>query len=209
MTGTTRGTAARFQSTLPARGATKIFTFPIVQILFQSTLPARGATIHPMQLDVHPTFQSTLPARGATKRRQSCESPHHISIHAPRTGSDKADTRHVGSANNFNPRSPHGERPLEKIGTKPAASFQSTLPARGATLKFGFPALRRIFQSTLPARGATADVSRALMAMRYFNPRSPHGERRQKLQQPLGCRYFNPRSPHGERRELIEALSVV
>ena len=79
----------RFQSTLPARGATSEFIyptftvdfnprsprgerhclvlFPIKSIQFQSTLPARGATGgFFICRKISPRFQSTLPARGAT-----------------------------------------------------------------------------------------------------------------------------------------------
>ena len=78
-------------------------------------------------------FQSTLPARGATDRNTLIGIPYNISIHAPRTGSDKQRNpttnscisfqstlpargatrrglRAHDSKNNFNPRSPHGER---------------------------------------------------------------------------------------------------
>ena len=124
-----------------------------------------------------------------------------ISIHAPRTGSDVALLAAPAHAGNFNPRSPHGERlgmailppkfthfnPRSPHGERPSLSgkvvvhalFQSTLPARGATIlpvvaKMDFlisihaprtgsdsssattlRATRRRFQSTLPARGAT------------------------------------------------------
>ena len=33
-----------------------------------------------------------------------------ISIHAPRTGSDRESEKGFGKSTNFNPRSPHGER---------------------------------------------------------------------------------------------------
>ena len=57
---------------------------------------------------------------------------------------------------NFNPRSPHGER-----------QKRNDLVARGL-----------IFQSTLPARGATVVEPIAPYVPSDFNPRSPHGERR-------------------------------
>ena len=101
-----------------------------------------------------------------------------ISIHAPRTGSDPAvEAVEV---------SHHG--------------FQSTLPARGATIaqqqenqkqiisihapRTGSDALNaygitetKAFQSTLPARGATYRAKTTAARMKHFNPRSPHGER--------------------------------
>ena len=60
-----------------------------------------------------------------------------ISIHAPRTGSDlRATSREPGTASHFNPRSPHGERRWkQKFRASMRFSFQSTLPARGATVQ--------------------------------------------------------------------------
>ena len=59
-------TEAKFQSTLPVRGATAPFLLVFALISFQSTLPVRGAT--------------------ASKRQRSAQA--RISIHAPREGSD-------------------------------------------------------------------------------------------------------------------------
>ena len=56
-----------------------------------------------------------------------------ISIHAPRTGSDGGVPERHRAPLNFNPRSPHGERPPPDEGWKRNQPFQSTLPARGAT----------------------------------------------------------------------------
>ena len=57
--------------------------------------------------------------------------------------------------------------------------FQSTLPARGATVSpEPIPASAPLFQSTLPARGATVNGFNTEARSLYFNPRSPHGERR-------------------------------
>ena len=57
----------------------------------------------------------------------------HISIHAPRTGSDRISMWTLILQNNFNPRSPHGERPGIRADGVGGKTFQSTLPARGAT----------------------------------------------------------------------------
>ena len=60
-----------------------------VIIRFQSTLPARGATLNGRAHRVkRVTFQSTLPARGATSAPKADAQSVQISIHAPRTGSD-------------------------------------------------------------------------------------------------------------------------
>ena len=77
---------------------------------FQSTLPARGATRYPSFIWLVHQFQSTLPARGATRYNFADFGKRRISIHAPRTGSDAPTSVISGEHRNFNPRSPHGER---------------------------------------------------------------------------------------------------
>ena len=79
-------------------------------------------------------------------------------------------------------------------------TFQSTLPARGATALLPHRKCCKAFQSTLPARGATINGFDAETTGFYFNPRSPHGERRNQPFFLVNVAYFNPRSPHGERR---------
>ena len=126
-----------FQSTLPARGATRYGRSSVgCGSVFQSTLPARGATGSAPQADrLHYRFQSTLPARGATRfpappdrrcgisihapregsdprRSQLTQMHSRISIHAPREGSDARFRPPRGGLGNFNPRSPRGERPV-------------------------------------------------------------------------------------------------
>ena len=56
-----------------------------------------------------------------------------ISIHAPRTGSDFPAPHQSILPLYFNPRSPHGERPCWISAASSSLIFQSTLPARGAT----------------------------------------------------------------------------
>ena len=197
------GCSRQFQSTLPARGATKSWRLQITWTSFQSTLPARGATDdNPVcaiatEISIHAPrtgsdhvrkvllwkqseFQSTLPARGATAMVVGLLAVGQISIHAPRTGSDG---RALPSAARYSTISIHAPRtgsdvilPTEYVD---ADGFQSTLPARGATIdKLLPPPILKRFQSTLPARGAT--FFRAIFSIpnAYFNPRSPHGERR-------------------------------
>ena len=78
---------------------------------FQSTLPVWGATSKSITL---PTgdglFQSTLPVWGATGRVFFVNNALAISIHAPRVGSDPRPVSPRSPSENFNPRSPCGER---------------------------------------------------------------------------------------------------
>ena len=107
-----------------------------------------------------------------------------ISIHTPREGSDHVPIFAAPNVRYFNPHSPRGERPRkrpsvlaarhfnphsprgERLHTENGAyfdkSFQSTLPARGATAVGAVLAKQQPeFQSTLPARGATRCLSDA------------------------------------------------
>ena len=79
--------------------------------LFQSMLPVRGATV---EVSFSPacfaSFQSMLPVRGATLARYARPWRVHISIHAPRAGSDSSPSTFSRRYDNFNPCSPCGER---------------------------------------------------------------------------------------------------
>ena len=239
----------KFQSTLPARGATRPQITVRASPIFQSTLPARGATTtettsRAYMRDFNPRSPHGERPGGQARRRNQ----HPISIHAPRTGSDDRPRRNrrglrisihaprTGSdrifgdlqafAMDFNPRSPHGERRSLVMAVISRCLFQSTLPARGATVRrvMSVPAStnfnprsphgeRRhtdaakaqeaIFQSTLPARGATspdADGFHA-RAISIHAPRTGSDERYFTIQ--YASLDFNPRSPHGERRALF------
>ena len=141
--------------------------------------PRTGSDMYALDsMSSNSIFQSTLPARGATSDMDRVPYGRIISIHAPRTGSDAHNRRKNHQRTDFNPRSPHGERPGSQEDGQRHDAFQSTLPARGATrpadggcrrggdfnprsphgerLDASHSSMRRFrFQSTLPARGAT------------------------------------------------------
>ena len=78
-------------------------------------------------------FQSTLPVWGATQTGTFSPCHAQISIHAPRVGSDVEQRAQGCLCNDFNPRSPCGERPIRGYGHTVPRIFQSTLPVWGAT----------------------------------------------------------------------------
>ena len=80
---------------------------------------------------------------------------------------------HLG-LNNFNPRSPCGERPLRILADM-------------------VPAV--IFQSTLPVWGATTSTLRRYSVYCYFNPRSPCGERPTWSARPITSKLFQSTLP--------------
>ena len=150
----------RFQSTLPAGGATTCpCPCPICvsdfnprsprgerhlkpryrrkSRIFQSTLPAGGATPLRLHLQAIGRFQSTLPAGGATSKIRITTYRHQ----------------------NFNPRSPRGERPT-----------LVPIPLQATRISIHAP------------RGGSDPKNLVRMTRkRYFNPRSPRGERRSPM----------------------------
>ncbi len=167
-----------FQSTRPARGATMDAVrgavshnvsihapragrdppYGIPEAAWRSFNPRapRGARLCPVSnFQTCALFQSTRPARGATQPQTQAFPPIQVSIHAPRAGRDQGAQGYCAAGACFNPRAPRGAR-QNRHGIRPGvAKFQSTRPARGATVGIDFPHASQRFQSTRPARGAT------------------------------------------------------
>ncbi len=173
-----------FQSTLPVRGATGLLLARLpggcyfnprspcgerqrylpdsgTAVAFQSTLPVRGATAADIAGGEGVVFQSTLPVRGATSGIMWAAFPSSISIHAPRAGSDAPGQRHPNSFQNFNPRSPCGERHPRWVVKGGWAKISIHAPRAGSDDQAQGTSLdSQVFQSTLPVRGATFRPSR-------------------------------------------------
>ena len=170
----------KFQSTLPARGATHYhWQAALSQYHFNPRSPhgerpaCGGVDIGLREISIHAprtgsdaieaaddlvewAFQSTLPARGATQRGWFTEENFtYISIHAPRTGSDSIRSISDFISLHFNPRSPHGER------------------------RFGKELLINwlVISIHAPRTGSDSETLAAEYNPIDFNPRSPHGER--------------------------------
>ena len=129
----------------------------------------------------------------------------------------------------FNPRSPHGERRAGVFSNAFRVRFQSTLPARGATICAGPGVRNKEFQSTLPARGATPSATRAFGTSRFQSTLPARGATFKGALAGIGSGIsihaprtgsdgrlggsphrgvdFNPRSPHGERQVKARAVN--
>ena len=177
-TSTTSIRDGTFQSTLPARGATRSDVRRSRSAKqFQSTLPARGATLAPVLCGGREYFNPRSPHGERLELRGLRIVDLAISIHAPRTGSDFSCAAFA-------------------VASSP---FQSTLPARGATIHTTSLLRGHIFQSTLPARGATQrrKASYPHISISIHAPRTGSDIRLDIVL--LFPMHFNPRSPHGER----------
>ena len=122
-----------------------------------------------------------------------------ISIHAPRTGSDGCASLRslIWRISIHAPRTGSDGKPLPADHVP--LIFQSTLPARGATLNPLEDNGRVIISIHAPRTGSDRDAVAHGWSHGHFNPRSPHGERQGLRARNGGKQYFNPRSPHGER----------
>ena len=100
----------------------------------------------------------------------------------------------------FNPRSPRGERQYHFILPIRVITFQSTLPARGATNYLKNLCILLIISIHAPREGSDIPIVLAGAAEQDFNPRSPRGERHPAtVRESRRYSHFNPRSPRGER----------
>ena len=147
----------RFQSTLPAWGATSSAVRTQFGVEYFNPRSPRGerrrspiAVLTALDISIHaPRVGSDIAAMALLQGQ--C-----ISIHAPRVGSDAIASAIALAANYFNPRSPRGERQLRNVGGIDARNFNPRSP-----------------------RGERHDVAHVdVRAERHFNPRSPRGERR-------------------------------
>ena len=214
----------QFQSTLPARGATRYAIEDILRLQISIHAPRTGSDINFSRGVAPATFISIHAPRTGSDDGDWYDAwdSGAISIHAPRTGSD--DNFHT-CANRvlISIHAPRTGSDLQGLRTAFARrTFQSTLPARGATVPDGWMAYSTGFQSTLPARGATifhgifwqnlqisihaprtgSDAIYTSFKMYIFGisihaPRT--GSDKMTLLVFWKQLYFNPRSPHGER----------
>ena len=102
-------------------------------------------------------FQSTRPARGATRASPPIRAAREISIHAPREGRDIWE-------NCYNPLFPDISIHAPREGRDFLFCRRTSSPGR-------------TFQSTRPARGATLNGLAGRGRGRNFNPRAPRGAR--------------------------------
>ena len=125
--------------------------------LFQSTLPAKGATRRSPSRASHARYFNP---RSQQRERRVCalcpSASRAISIHAPSKGSDFMRLSIWMSPPYFNPRSQQRERLARSGQPHSVASISIHAPSKGSdAVKRGLMDAEQAFQSTLPAKGAT------------------------------------------------------
>ena len=129
-----RMSSRRFQSTLPVWGATRQSVYDRWRVGISIHAPRVGSDQGDSQrhrgrvISIHAPRVGSDPAKRWLARRLRL-----ISIHAPRVGSDQLLGPAHQQGQDFNPRSPCGERRSRPISARARYAFQSTLPVWGAT----------------------------------------------------------------------------
>ena len=217
-------TQAGFQSTHPARGATRYHHLNLAGVRrFQSTHPARGATLllgllpligfnfnprTPRGVRLLPLcslialriFQSTHPARGATLHIMHGLNSPEISIHAPREGCDHDAAMWACKRPGISIHAPReGCDYLPYVLRSYQPYFNPRTPRGVRHLSTYDEQTAQQFQSTHPARGATPPYRRA----HFKHCISIHAPREGCDTAPgiggQSSRNFNPRTPRGVR----------
>ena len=199
-----------FQSTLPARGATRCYSphqcsrwnfnprsprgerhlgdhVSHLVIVISIHAPREGSDLQRNAREtIRALFQSTLPARGATSTRGHLKISRLISIHAPREGSDSSIT------------------PSTTVETV----FQSTLPARGATVAVLNAVNGIVISIHAPREGSDFPIHDPRISI-LISIHAPREGSDPALSMPStrSC-YFNPRSPRGERQQMCTNIHL-
>ena len=100
---------------------------------FQSTLPAGGATYVLLgTMEVDQDFNPRSPRGERHYEKSILIWKEIISIHAPRGGSDSAGTETISGGKYFNPRSPRGERHITRARADKAFRISIHAPRGGS-----------------------------------------------------------------------------
>ena len=135
-----------------------------------------------------------------------------ISIHAPRGGSDLRSSWILCFLDNFNPRSPWGERLVAGVMPATVSIFQSTLPVGGATINSILSTVKVGISIHAPRGGSDTSGTDHAFYRWDFNPRSPWGERLWHLWDQCPTPSFQSTLPVGGAtfsiREIIKAKVI-
>ena len=176
----------RFQSTPPARGATKSMLPSWERQYHFNPRPPRGGR-HDLNLD---WLLKTVK----------------ISIHAPREGGDRCNHGGGWRDRDFNPRPPRGGRLIGSIVSRYRTNNFNPRPPRGGRLHRVSEMKAKIHFNPRPPRGGRLPIVVYPYGAADFNPRPPRGGRRHSFSNIRVCGNFNPRPPRGGRQQRCTVL---
>ena len=214
--------SARFQSTLPARGATKYCRSRTAYWHISIHAPRTGSDGKPLSDGNRHGISIHAPRTGSDGFIVGTIAYIDISIHAPRTGSDVLRHARKGGTVDFNPRSPHGERRERRPRGGTIIVISIHAPRTGSDVRVGNSYCQIPISIHAPRTGSDfyAVLFPLLIPISIHAPRtgsdaahvgiyigngiSIHAPRTGSdgIVMPQGRTRgdFNPRSPHGERR---------
>ena len=131
-------------------------TPPETPTVFNPRSPVWGATVLLKQSHDIIRISIHAPCVGSDHGDQIADTEYDISIHAPRVGSDAAGPQCSPRPDNFNPRSPCGERRTPRLWRWITFTFQSTLPVWGATAASASASWGRAISIHAPRVGSDA-----------------------------------------------------
>ena len=213
---------AKFQSTLPARGATKYCRSRTAYWHISIHAPRTGSDGKPLSDGNRHGISIHAPRTGSDGFIVGTIAYIDISIHAPRTGSDVLRHARKGGTVDFNPRSPHGERRERRPRGGTIIVISIHAPRTGSDVRVGNSYCQIPISIHAPRTGSDfyAVLFPLLIPISIHAPRtgsdaahvgiyigngiSIHAPRTGSdgIVMPQGRTRgdFNPRSPHGERR---------
>mgnify|MGYP006914562963 CR=1 FL=1 len=119
-----------------------------------------------------------------------------------------ATTSAASFAGNFNPRSPHGERPQSVRCSLRATNFNPRSPHGERPFRHRVRATQHLISIHAPRTGS--DVCHVVRqpAAQYFNPRSPHGERQHDAQGGVSASAFQSTLPARGATQSVDQYTI-
>ena len=170
--------------------------------VFQSTPPARGATRGHVSCPRWTRFQSTPPARGATFLRLPGKPCPRISIHAPREGGDAKQHSCIASFGFISIHAPREGGDAGALGTPMTIRMISIhAPREGGDLVQLLDVVVDAAISIHAPREGGDGAEHDLCPLPHISIHAPReGGDCGETPSSGSCRYFNPRPPRGGRR---------
>ncbi len=201
-------TAARFQSTLPVGGATRLINALDAAHIFQSTLPVGGATTLSLRLLAR---TSNFNPRSPWGERPGLFHQHilrvEISIHAPRGGSD-VGCGFWASGTLISIHAPRGGSDGGQRHAVAPLGISIHAPRGGATCLDEACAKKVMISIHAPRGGSDYDGRCGKARRKDFNPRSPWGERLVTIGEGIGWIRFQSTLPVGGATFRIDVVVI-
>ena len=141
---------------------------------FNPRPPRRGRRVHASDKLLLLSISIHVPREGGDNSAKESIKSAIISIHVPREGGDSRRPSQGRHEQHFNPHPPRRGRLHNPGNLSRSNLFQSTSPAKGATLSYHpFPCRARYFNPRPPRRGRPVKTARKGALHENFNPRPP------------------------------------